>query len=318
MTDLIKPQGYDIIGDIHGHADKLIALLEKMGYSNNGDCYRHPSRQVIFLGDFIDRGPQQRKTLETVMPMVKLGAALSVMGNHEYNALAYHTAHPKKPNTWLRPRSDKNMKQHKAFIEEYIENGNVEDLEEVLEFFRSLPLWLELDELRVVHAAWHQPSMEVLSENLTDKNTLTAHCLIESSKKGTQMYEAAETVLKGIELTLPQGLSHKDKDGTERTEVRCWFFKDSAKTLADIIVHPDHFSEEIQTSTINADMLAGYGEHEKPIFVGHYWMSKAALESPKKLTDNIACVDYSAGKGGDLVAYRWNGESRLRDTNFIY
>lgn len=45
-------------------------------------------RQAIFLGDFIDLGPQIRKTLEMVRPMVESGSALSVMGNHELNALA--------------------------------------------------------------------------------------------------------------------------------------------------------------------------------------------------------------------------------------
>ena len=48
---------YDLIGDIHGHADELEALLVRLGYSRVGDSYRHDSRQVIFIGDFIDRGP---------------------------------------------------------------------------------------------------------------------------------------------------------------------------------------------------------------------------------------------------------------------
>jgi hypothetical protein len=250
--------------------------------------------------------------------MVKHGAALAVMGNHEYNALAYHTEHPQKPNTWLRPRSAKNTKQHEAFIKEYLENGDSSDLDEVLEFFYSLPLWLELDGLRVVHAAWHPSSMLTLSEKLGDKNTLTAACLVESSEKGTPAYDAVEIVLKGMELTLPNGLSHTDKDDIERKEVRCWFFKESSENLADMIVHPNLFSEEIQMSKINADLLTGYGEHERPVFVGHYWMSKVSLAHPSTLTDNVACVDYSAGNGGDLVAYRWSGESKLNDANFIY
>ena len=47
---------YDIIGDIHGHADELEKLLEKLDYSWTDGCYRHSNRKVIFLGDFIDRG----------------------------------------------------------------------------------------------------------------------------------------------------------------------------------------------------------------------------------------------------------------------
>jgi predicted MPP superfamily phosphohydrolase len=80
---------YDIIGDLHGCNLTLQALLEKPGYTRRDAVYRHPSRRVIFLGDFIDHGPQQRAVLDTVRPMIAAGAALAVMGNHEFNAIAW-------------------------------------------------------------------------------------------------------------------------------------------------------------------------------------------------------------------------------------
>ncbi|MFO1021594.1 MAG: hypothetical protein U0903_12990 [Planctomycetales bacterium] len=48
---------YDLIGDVHGYANELVALLEALGYRRTGGVYAHPERKVIFLGDFIDRGP---------------------------------------------------------------------------------------------------------------------------------------------------------------------------------------------------------------------------------------------------------------------
>lgn len=42
---------YDIIGDIHGHADALAALLQSMGYRETGGAWRQPERQAIFVGD---------------------------------------------------------------------------------------------------------------------------------------------------------------------------------------------------------------------------------------------------------------------------
>ena len=75
---------YDLIGDIHGHFDPLVRMLETLGYDRRKGVYAHPHRQVIFLGDFIDRGPDQRGVLEIVRPMIDQGAALSVMGNHEF------------------------------------------------------------------------------------------------------------------------------------------------------------------------------------------------------------------------------------------
>lgn len=59
---------YDLIGDIHGHADALQQLLKKLGYYRQKGVYRHPDRQAIFLGDFIDRGPRIREMLEIVRP----------------------------------------------------------------------------------------------------------------------------------------------------------------------------------------------------------------------------------------------------------
>lgn len=37
---------YDLIGDIHGHADALQQLLKKLGYSRQNGVYRHPERQA--------------------------------------------------------------------------------------------------------------------------------------------------------------------------------------------------------------------------------------------------------------------------------
>lgn len=53
---------YDLIGDIHGHADAQQRLLKKLGYSRQNGVYRQPERLAMFLCDFIDRGPQIRET----------------------------------------------------------------------------------------------------------------------------------------------------------------------------------------------------------------------------------------------------------------
>jgi len=318
MIERTDKSGYDIIGDIHGHADELESLLVKMGYTLADGCYRHSTRKVIFLGDFIDRGPNQSGVLTIVMPMVRQGAAMAVMGNHEFNALAFHTEDPSDPGTWLRLRSKKNLKQHEAFLAEYLGNDKKRDLEEILKFFYTLPLWIELDGLRVIHAAWDPASMEVIRSALDGKNLLTRDLLVEASRKETDEYEAVEILLKGVEHELPAGLSHTDKDGTIRTRVRPWFFEHVPETMRDIIVHPHLFDEEILSSPVSKEILRGYGESEPPVFVGHYWMKKGENEHPARLRDNVACLDYSVAQGGDLVAYRWSGEQILNNENFIY
>ena len=93
---------YDIIGDIHGQAGKLEALLRTLGYRDTAGAWRHPERQAIFVGDFIDRGPAQVRSVHIVRRMVDAGAALAVMGNHELNAIAWHTPDPRHLGQYLR------------------------------------------------------------------------------------------------------------------------------------------------------------------------------------------------------------------------
>jgi len=66
---------YDFIGDIHGYADRLEALLKKMGYSMKNGVYAHPERKVLFVGDYIDRWAQIKETLQIVRSMVDRGNA---------------------------------------------------------------------------------------------------------------------------------------------------------------------------------------------------------------------------------------------------
>ena len=93
---------YDIIGDIHGHADALEALLKGMGYRQTRGAWRHPARQAVFVGDFIDRGPRQFDSVDLVRRMVEAGSAQAVMGNHEFNAIAWFLPDPGAPGEYLR------------------------------------------------------------------------------------------------------------------------------------------------------------------------------------------------------------------------
>jgi hypothetical protein len=42
----------------------LEELLQKLGYTKKNGAYKHPTRTVLFLGNYIDRGPQIKETLE--------------------------------------------------------------------------------------------------------------------------------------------------------------------------------------------------------------------------------------------------------------
>lgn len=87
MTGLTV-QGYDIIGDVHGCATQLEALLAELGYQKASGTseYCHPDRHAIFGGDLIDRGTEQLRVLQIAKDMVEAGSAQIVDQTYVYPA----------------------------------------------------------------------------------------------------------------------------------------------------------------------------------------------------------------------------------------
>ncbi|MBA1149277.1 metallophosphoesterase [Ectothiorhodospiraceae bacterium WFHF3C12] len=307
----MQPEGYDLIGDIHGHAEPLRGLLRRLGYRYRDGRFAHPTRQAIFLGDFIDRGPEQRGVLEVVRPMVMDGAALAVMGNHELNALAFHTPDPAAHGEHLRRRSAKNIDQHRAFLDEH---EHPEVLDAALEWFWDLPLWLDLGELRVVHAAWDTPALNRITDRVAPGNRLTQPLLEAASRPGTAEQNAVENLLKGIEAELPAGHGFSDKDGHHRRYIRLkWWRYPQGETWRSMFLGPPGVAAKLPEAPLPPDVETGYPDTAPPVFVGHYWM----VGEPTPQAANVACLDYSVARdGGRLVAYRWDGEQVLRDDKF--
>jgi hypothetical protein len=297
---------YDLIGDIHGHADALQRLLRQLGYSQQQGVYSHPERQAVFLGDFIDRRPQIRETLEIVRPMVDSGAALSVMGNHELNALAFHTPDPDRPGNHLRPHNEKNSNQHAETMRQ-VPAG---ELASYLNWFRTLPLWLDLDGLRVVHACWDETQMAKISGPIADE-FLHSACLPHG-----KLFEPVEAILKGKEARLPSGATFRDKDGHERTATRVkWYEPPAVQTFRTYAMASEPIESDLPLPDEVIQAAVPYPENAKPVFVGHYWLRG---RRPELLRPNIVCVDWSVAKGGFLCAYRWDGERELEQGNFVW
>lgn len=317
---------YDIIGDIHGHAEALEALLTQMGYRDRMGCWRHPDRQAIFVGDFIDRGPEQLRTVNIARRMVEGGAAMAVMGNHEFNAIAWHTPDSANPGEFLRPNhspkwGDKNRKQHAAFLDEV---GGKPDLHrEIVDWFMTLPLWLDLPGIRVVHACWHETFMAHLSSHLREGHYLTREAMprlatepedpLEKDSPAPSPFKAIEAIAKGKEVRLPDPHHFLDKDGIRRDRVRVRWWDPLAIDFRSAAMLPEAARSQLPTLPIPDHARIALSD-SRPTFFGHYRLTG----TPAPLGPHVACLDDSVAKGGALAAYRWDGEPTLKAESFVH
>jgi hypothetical protein len=306
-------QGYDLIGDIHGHAEPLHRLLRLLGYRQEDASYRHDEgRKVVFLGDFIDRGPEIRETLHLVKGMIDGGNALAVMGNHEFNAVCFHT--PDGQGDYLRSRTaggGMNVKQHQATLEAF--DGLGEEWNMWLYWFKELPFYLELEGLRAVHATWKDDDIEFLcNHSLHDPEFLSA-----AVTKKTRAFSAIEKILKGIEIRLPNRYFFTDKQDLKRKNIRVrWWEPASGKTYRQVVFPDCATVPNAPIDSHGPEAWSGYDPTEPPVFFGHYWLPPTLQAQP--VGPNVACLDYSVAKpGGKLVAYRWDGEALLESNRFV-
>lgn len=300
-------EGLDVIGDIHGHAGALTALLEKLGYTRVKGVYRHPTRMVVFAGDFIDRGPEQLAVLGIARSMVDGGSAQAVMGNHEFNAIGWATADGS--GGYLRPHTHKNASQHRIFLEQVGEGSRQH--QEWISWFRTLPLWLEFDGLRVIHACWHKPSQADLIGCVDARMCLTEQGVIAAHTRSDKAFSAVDVLLKGPEVKLPNGHSFHDKDGHRRHEARLRWWDPCATTFKTAALGMEGRESDLPDDGIPMDYL--YTE-KVPLLFGHYWMRG----EPRMLQPFASCLDYSVAKEGYLTAYRWSGEAMLSPRNFVW
>ncbi len=149
LIDRLNDGPLDVIGDIHGEIEAFERLLEHLGYGNDGS---HPEdRHLVFVGDLTDRGPDSPAVLRKVMTFCQEGRAQCVLGNHE---LALLNDDRKHANGWWFEETGS---------EEYPQVPvNAEEKAQLREFLAGLPLVLERDDLRVVHACWNTTAIKQL------------------------------------------------------------------------------------------------------------------------------------------------------------
>lgn len=160
---------YDIIGDVHGRFDKLTTLMNRLGYQRSGDGFVPPAgHRALFLGDLIDTKPGHlspggvRSTLRAVKSMCDHGDALCLMGNHELNAIYFHSKGP--DGKWLRVRGSKNTTMHQGTLDDFHDHDDrAGEWNQVwMPWMKRLPFHFDFGGFRAVHATWHEGMIDRL------------------------------------------------------------------------------------------------------------------------------------------------------------
>jgi len=304
-------RGFDLIGDIHGCYDELIKLLQLLGYRKHNGVWHHSKRMVIFAGDLIDRGPKIRETLHLVQSMVDKKSALCVMGNHEFAAIAWNTPYQ---NDYVRPHNERNTKLFSQTLEQFTRYHN--EFKDFVAWFYTLPLALDVGKFRVVHACWHNDLIKRLLVNYPQLR-VNQDFIIQTKQKDCLAGRALQCLLSGPCMSLPEGISMTDVLGYPRTIFRTIFWNKNPQTIADIVFGHDTFPSNVTKIMLTQEQrnkICYYAPDQVPLFIGHYWMQGI----PCVITPNIVCLDYSAVRGGKLVAYRFDGERKLANNKFVW
>ena len=302
-------RGYDVIGDIHGYASLLKQLLIELGYKRTDGIWRHPERKVIFVGDFINRGPEIRETVLMVRSMVEAGSALAILGNHEYSCILYHI---KDDNgTFMsrhiagnRTQIQKTLTVFKELKDEWLDH---------LKWMRTLPFFLDLGDIRIGHAYWNDSEISKLKEYLPE-GRLKKKFIRDMHEKHPDMAIIVYKLLKGLEFRTPKDIIIKCSKGLSRKVFTLnWWISPKDKTFRQLyfgnkFILPDyHFPLEL------APDYEPYSTDLPIVFFGHYCLSGG----PQIVQQNICCLDSCVDTTGKLSAYRWSGEKELSADNLV-
>ncbi len=139
-----------VIGDIHGRVDLLNLMLANLDKT-------HPEARKIFVGDYVDRGPESRAVLERLHGLTD---AICLIGNHEQMLLEFLDRPAENAQRWLRNGGRETLASYGIELtndepDEILDasrdlaraatNGTVD-------WLRSLPLHWQSGNLLVTHA----------------------------------------------------------------------------------------------------------------------------------------------------------------------
>jgi hypothetical protein len=204
-----------------------------------------------------------------------------------------------------------NRNQIQKTLNDFI--GKEEEWKDHLKWMRSLPLFLELGPIRIVHAYWNDADIQVVKEVLP-KGSLKKNFLRNLHEEHPDTAAILYKLMKGLEFKCPKDLILKCSKGLSRKVFALkWWVDPKDKTFNQMyfgnkfILPEYHFPKELEPT------FEPYLPNQPIVFIGHYCMSDGA----EVLQQNLCCIDSCVDSTGRLSAYKWSGEKELTARNIL-
>jgi hypothetical protein len=332
----------DVVVDVHGQLEALDDLIDVLGYTSDGS---HPEgRRLVFVGDLVDRGPDSVGVIERVKRMVDAGNAQCVLGNHELSLLRNV---PKVDNGWYFNQEGLSAKGQRVATEE--------ERKEIREFLAELPLALERDDLRVVHACWDPDAIERLKNETTDASDAAGEYdryreMTGAKLKSSGLLNRFESEKAEFGELIEYGHNNPDEHWPEAKLLPGHAAVNEARQMGNPVAVLTSGQERAATEVYAAggkyrfvNRVAWWDEYvdDQAVIVGHYWRlydfgisdrPRAAGVDVFKGTKpdqwlgarkNVYCVDFSIGGSGRrfgkdtcrLAAMRWPEKTVIFDNS---
>lgn len=148
------------IGDIHGCLAKLRDLLARLPYQPGRD-------RLVFLGDYINRGPDTAKVLDLLCELRERDPGIiTLLGNHEYLLLEYHRSGDPALLPYLRKMGiDTTLKSYGVHTGFGLQSLNFLPPAH-LAFLQGLRLYWESADYLFVHAGF-EPGLPLAEQDAT-------------------------------------------------------------------------------------------------------------------------------------------------------
>ena len=183
MKDLFGYARVIAIGDIHGMYEKLTALMEKISFDPEEDL-------LVFLGDYIDRGPDSVSCLQYVYDLQHRNpdSVICLLGNHEVMLSSYLIEKRGIYNTLIGDYSESWLENGGFQTLQQLKETDAKKREELLAWVTDLPVKYQYQEFFFCHAGI-DPDVPLSVQNEYD--------MLWRRRKWWEQYKGAETIVVG-------------------------------------------------------------------------------------------------------------------------